>query len=40
MSFRRFVCAIIVALSLAFSMSVTATTAYACDPMGTGGYEC
>jgi hypothetical protein len=38
MSFRRFVIAITVALALAFSTTVAADTANACDPMANGGY--
>ncbi len=38
MSFRRFILAITMALSLAFSMNIASDTANACDPTDTGGY--
>ncbi len=38
MSFRRFVLALVVAFGLAFSTTIAADTANACDPYATGGY--
>lgn len=38
MSFRRLILAITIALGLAFSTSIAAGTANACDPTTNGGF--
>jgi hypothetical protein len=38
MSFRRFILAITMALTLAFSMNIATDTANACDPTGSPGW--
>ena len=37
MSFRRLILAITIAIGLAFSTNIAASTAYACDPISNGG---
>jgi hypothetical protein len=37
MSFRRLILAITIAIGLAFSTNIGASTANACDPQGNGG---